>query len=50
MPVLEESELDKTILLNALQAVKRGEFDTRLPNNWTGMDGKIADAFFSVIR
>ncbi len=50
MPVLEESELDKTILLNALQAVKRGEFDTRLPNNWTGMDGKIADAFNSMVE
>ena len=50
MPVLEESELDKTVLLNALIAVKRGEFETRLPNNWTGLDGKIADAFNAMVE
>ncbi|ODT56836.1 hybrid sensor histidine kinase/response regulator [bacterium SCN 62-11] len=50
MPVLEESELDKTVLLNALMAVKRGEFETRLPNNWTGLDGKIADAFNAMVE
>src|SRR5205823_4297973 len=36
-------------LLKALQAVRDGEFSTRLPGHWTGLEGKIADAFNDVI-
>ena len=32
-------------LLRALQAIRDGDFSVRLPGDWTGMDGKIADTF-----
>ena len=35
--------------LSALQAVKEGDFSTRLPGHWSGIEGKIADAFNDVI-
>ncbi len=31
-------------------AFKRGDFSARLPENWTGVSGKIADTFNDVIR
>ncbi|MBI4518918.1 MAG: HAMP domain-containing protein, partial [Deltaproteobacteria bacterium] len=37
-------------LLNALQAVKRGDFSARLPADWTGIDGKVADTFNEVVE
>ena len=37
-------------LLNALTALKKGDFTVRLPTDWTGMDGKIADAFNEVVE
>ncbi|MFL6527913.1 MAG: HAMP domain-containing protein, partial [Chthoniobacterales bacterium] len=36
-------------LLSALVAFKRGDFTVRLPSDWDGMHGKIADAFNDVI-
>jgi HAMP domain-containing protein/signal transduction histidine kinase/ActR/RegA family two-component response regulator len=36
-------------LLTALMAFKRGDFSARLPDDWTGMAGKIADTFNEVI-
>src|SRR4029077_15888815 len=44
------SELDESQLLTALMAFKRGDFSARLPDDWTGVAGKIADAFNDVIR
>ena len=41
--------LDLKQLLGALQAVREGDFSTRLPGHWSGIDGKIADAFNDVI-
>src|SRR6266516_3333029 len=41
--------LDNKQLLAALMAFKRGDFTVRLPDNWTGVAGKIADAFNDVI-
>src|SRR5262245_57923325 len=41
--------LDLKQLLGALQAVRDGEFSTRLPGHWSGIEGKIADAFNDVI-
>ena len=32
-------------LLSALLAYKAGDFCVRLPSDWTGVPGKIADAF-----
>ncbi|HZL37436.1 MAG TPA: HAMP domain-containing protein [Tepidisphaeraceae bacterium] len=42
--------LDKTQLLMALLAFKKGDFSARLPIDLEGMDGKIADAFNEVIE
>src|SRR5213595_1844339 len=44
------SELDTRQLLSALMAFKRGDFSARLPEDWTGVAGKIADMFNDVIR
>src|SRR4030095_7913016 len=43
-------ELDTKQLLAALMAFKRGDFSARLPTDWTGVAGKIADTFNDVIR
>ncbi|MBA2485468.1 MAG: hypothetical protein H0V35_05095, partial [Nitrospira sp.] len=39
---------DKAIL-DILQAVKKGDFSVRLPAEWTGMVGKIADEINGLI-
>ncbi|MBI3867244.1 MAG: HAMP domain-containing protein [Verrucomicrobia bacterium] len=36
-------------LLQALLAYRDGDFSVRLPSNWTGVAGKIADAFNDVV-
>ena len=36
-------------LLGAMQAVKNGDFSVRLPGDWTGLDGKIADTFNEIV-
>src|SRR6266403_6082532 len=38
-------EVDSASLLKALKAFQRGDFSVRLPMNWPGMAGKIADTF-----
>src|SRR5262249_34200721 len=43
-------ELQTGQLLTALAAFKRGDFSARLPENWTGVAGKIADTFNAVIE
>src|SRR5437879_13513722 len=43
-------ELDTAQLLSALMAFKRGDFSARLPEDWTGVPGKIADTFNAVIE
>src|SRR5438128_12049804 len=47
---LNGNELDAKRLLTALVAFKRGDFSARLPDDWTGVAGKIADAFNELIR
>src|SRR6266550_2484230 len=42
-------ECDNGQLLRALMAFKRGDFSVRLPDDWTGVAGKIADTFNEVI-
>src|SRR5437867_5427160 len=44
------SEFDTGQLLSALMAFKRGDFSARLPEDWTGVPGKIADTFNAVIE
>src|SRR6266511_3023611 len=46
---LNSDELDSRQLLTALVAFKRGDFSARLPDDWTGVAGKIADTFNEVI-
>src|SRR5207247_8593489 len=47
---LNGNELDAKRLLTALVAFKRGDFSARLPDDCTGVAGKIADAFNELIR
>src|SRR5213596_2855979 len=47
---LNGNELDAKRLLTALVAFKRGDFSARLPDDWTGVAGKIADTFNEAIR
>src|SRR5206468_6805019 len=44
------SDFDTGKLLSALMAFKRGDFSARLPEDWVGVPGKIADTFNSVIE
>ncbi len=41
--------LDRRVLLAAMQAVADGDFSVRLPDHWTGLDGKIADRFNEIV-
>jgi len=36
-------------LLRALQAMRDGDFSVRLPGDWTGLEGKIADTFNEIV-
>jgi HAMP domain-containing protein/signal transduction histidine kinase/CheY-like chemotaxis protein len=49
-PKTNGSDFDTGQLLAALMAFKRGDFSTRLPDDWTGVPGKIADTFNAVIE
>jgi hypothetical protein len=44
------TDFDTSQLLSALMAFKRGDFSARLPEDWTGVSGKIADTFNAVIE
>src|SRR5262245_58795413 len=53
MPTLEEPTLsgnEMSVLLQALTALKRGRSEVRLPSDWTGVAGKVADAFNEVVE
>src|SRR3954468_20358684 len=45
-PSLVGHDLDR--VLGALAALKRGEKSVRLPSQWTGLPGKVADTFNDV--
>ncbi|CAI8772135.1 Histidine kinase [Pseudomonas sp. IT-196MI5] len=40
---------DMKTLLTALKALRNGDFTTRMPDDWTGMPGKIADTLNEII-
>ena len=44
------TDFDTRQLLAALMAFKRGDFSARLPEDWKGVSGKIADTFNAVIE
>ena len=39
------SQPDMRVLLHGLQAMREGDFSVRLPSDWIGLEGKIADTF-----
>ncbi|USX29214.1 response regulator [Oxalobacteraceae bacterium OTU3CINTB1] len=43
-------QLDLKILLATLMALKKGDFSARMPSDWTGMSGKIADTLNDIIE
>src|SRR5579862_2217117 len=38
-----------SVILGALQTMRNGDFSVRLPGSWTGLEGKIADTFNSIV-
>jgi HAMP domain-containing protein/signal transduction histidine kinase/CheY-like chemotaxis protein len=53
MPALQEitsSGIDTKVLLHALLALRKGDFSVRLPVDWTGVAGKVADTFNEVVE
>src|SRR5437016_1928727 len=53
MQVVQETlshAVDTTALLSALNALKKGDFSARLPVEWTGVAGKVADTFNEVVE
>src|SRR5205809_630537 len=40
-----ESAVPATQILTGLKALKRGDFDARLPGGWTGTSAQVADTF-----
>src|SRR6202453_1236712 len=49
-PLFASGDIDIKQLLNALTALKKGDFSVRLPLDWNGTAGKIADAFNDVVE
>jgi hypothetical protein len=50
VPVSKAADrLDEAVLLGVLSEVKSGDFSVRMPLEWTGMAGKIADRLNDVI-
>nr|WP_315400254.1 HAMP domain-containing protein [uncultured Duganella sp.] len=43
-------QLDVKQLLATLMALKKGDFSARMPSDWTGMSGKIADTLNDIIE
>jgi signal transduction histidine kinase/CheY-like chemotaxis protein/HAMP domain-containing protein len=47
--VAQADPLDPTVVLTVLARVKRGDFAARMPLDWTGVAGKVADGLNDVI-
>src|SRR3569832_2047860 len=43
-------ELDAKLLLKIINALKKSDFSTRMPADWTGVAGKIADTVNDIIE
>ncbi|MYM22420.1 response regulator [Duganella sp. FT135W] len=43
-------QLDAKLLLSTLMALKKGDFSVRMPSDWVGMAGKIADTLNDIIE
>ena len=49
VPTTGSADLDIPILLSALRKMRDGDFSVRLPNSWTGLEGKVADTFNEIV-
>jgi signal transduction histidine kinase/HAMP domain-containing protein/ActR/RegA family two-component response regulator len=47
--VTRADSLDPSVLLSVLAQVKAGDYTARMPLDWTGIPGKVADGFNDVI-
>jgi HAMP domain-containing protein/CheY-like chemotaxis protein/signal transduction histidine kinase len=47
--VAEPASADLSTILASLQTMRDGDFSVRLPGSWTGLEGKIADTFNSIV-
>jgi HAMP domain-containing protein/CheY-like chemotaxis protein/signal transduction histidine kinase len=47
--VAEPTSSDMSAILASLQTMRDGDFSVRLPGSWTGLPGKIADTFNSIV-
>ncbi len=45
----ESGSADLGVILASLHAVRDGDFSVRFPGTWTGLPGKIADAFNEIV-
>src|SRR5437762_9511718 len=43
-------DIDAPVLLKAMHALKKGDFTVRLPMEWTGVAGKVADTFNELVE
>src|SRR5438132_12077530 len=48
-PPIDGAPPQPSVLLAALIAMRDGDFSVRLPSDWTGLDGKIADTFNQIV-
>ena len=48
-PRIEANSIDLSRILSSLQTMRDGDFSVRLPGNWTGLAGKIADTFNAIV-
>jgi hypothetical protein len=48
--MIQQDEIDSKSLLEGLIAFKRGDYSYRMPNDLTGISGKIADTFNDIIE
>src|SRR5262245_609093 len=49
-PIEYDEMLDAKSLLHVLMALKKGDFSARMPSDWTGIAGKIADTLNDIIE
>src|SRR6266481_8843825 len=45
----EPASGDLSLILASLQTMRNGDFSVRLPGSWTGLAGKGADTFNSIV-
>src|SRR5436189_4236484 len=50
VPAASGNAVDTGLLLEALTALKDGDFSVRLPVTWIGIPGRVADAFNEAVQ